>query len=160
MSKEVLIPILAHSPAPSLTSIYFSISVSEFYMSVLLICAISAAAAWLVYSQRKVRRASKTPGVAYIDLQGDRSPNRCGRNWKFYHKGIRPGEPELCWRGVWPCANSNKGQHFSIPSLSEFTSPLAVLPVLYLNEVVVAPHSELSLKEYFSTVRSLPLTCG
>lgn len=55
---------------------------------------------------------------------------------------------------------SKKGQPFSIPNLSDFTSPLTVPPVLYLNKVAVAPHSELSLKEYFSGVRYLPLTYG
>lgn len=134
-------------------------------MSVLLIFSVSAASAWLVYSQRKARQCTKSPRVAYIDLEGDRSLGRYVAETgnliaKGYAQVIRSYVTEMCSLMLTHTKHSKKGQHLSIPNLSDFNSPLVVLLVQCLNEVVVALQSELSLKEYFSKVCSLPLACG
>jgi hypothetical protein len=48
---------------------------------------------------------------------------------------------------------------YSVPNLADFSSPLVLLPLKYLDEVAFAPMAKLSLYEYFNKVGLHLVTC-
>lgn len=101
-------------------------------------------AVWLLASGRRSARNRKQllARVPYVDLEGDnKSPTRyVAETGALIAKGYNQ--------------YAKKNLPFSIPNLADFTSPIVVLPLKYLDEVAQASQSQLSLKEYFDKVGS------
>ncbi|KAI2471897.1 hypothetical protein F4781DRAFT_439391 [Annulohypoxylon bovei var. microspora] len=116
-------------------------------MSIILVFVVAVAITWLVYSQCRPTRSVGIPGIPYVDIDGDKSRRRYM---------VETGS--LMAKGY--AQYSKKGIPFSIPNLADFSSPVVVLPLKYLDEVAVAPQSKLSLKEYFSKLGLLRYTYG
>ncbi|KAI1120675.1 cytochrome P450 [Nemania abortiva] len=115
------------------------------YHLLLFVAALTVAS--LFYSRTKTRRPAQLGDIVHVDLKGDKSPGRyVAETGNLITKGY--------------AKYSKKGLPFSIPNLSDFSSPLVILPLKYLDEVAHAPQNQLSLKEYFSKLGLLKYSYG